>query len=217
MDLSPLQRERLRYEPTLPNCLAAGTHLFKFTVDDADIDKPWREEEKEEEEKKEEVDTQQRRRLERDAASAGGGGDAGTDQHAHYRGVVASDEPPLTPADAARATTSSSPPPRAGAAQVGTTTFAATATATAVGGGGFASRTHAAGVTPPPQHLVDLGDRGGRRIDVAEYFPNTFNTPVYHVVPGPALAGAGLAATERVRPIRMARKKEIRPFVFVVQ
>ena len=145
MDLSPLQRKRLRYQPTLPDCLAAETHLFKFTVVDPDIDKPWREEQKEE--------------LEEEAKKKKGESTARREQRPPRQRrhidtpVVATDEPPLTPADA-----------------------------------------HS-----------DLGDHGGRVIDVSEYFPYTAATPVYHVVPGPALAGAGLAASERVKPLRMVR------------
>lgn len=141
MDLSPLQRKRLRYQPTLPDCLAAGTHLFKFTVVDNDIDKPWRKEEKEKVEEEEAKQQQLKRAGER--------GD-------------------------------SLPAPNANA--------------------GVAS---AQGHEFAPPHRDRDGDRGGRLVDVAEYFPHTATTPVYHVVPGPALAGAGLAAAERVKPIRM--------------
>lgn len=184
MELSPLQRERLRYTPTLPDCLAADTHLFKFRVEDNNIDKPWM---------KDDEGESKGARKQGERALTGAGSEAGVVStyptpapvEPPYVGAALV-EPHFIPADAARA--AAPPPGRRSPHPTRTTT----------------TTTTEAGTRHVPCLSDDsIGDRGGRLIDLTEYFPHTAATPVYHVVPGPALAGEGLAATERVKPIRM--------------
>jgi hypothetical protein len=221
MDHSLLQRERLRYTPTLPDCLAAGNPLLNFTVEDGDTDKQKSEEEEDKDKDKDTLAEKQQQQLEQ---AGEGAGTAANERFplfdtGHYVGVVAAGEALLTPAeaaDAADAARAAAPPPRRHSAPpaTATTTTTTTTTSTTTTGGAeeHEPKKTYAGVTAPtsdrpaPPHL-DLWARGGPAVDLAESFPHTAATPLYRVVSGPAVGGdpPGLAATERVRPIRTVR------------